>query len=153
MRLRWQRKAPRTRSDRTQVQSQIKSRCHRSSLKRRDSTAYPTSVQINGATALLLQADMDWDKYDKWYCSFSLCGGRRASMKFSSFHMMSISTSCSSHVSFERSSHTWTKFIQIQTQCNLLNGKNCRSHTSFSVSSRINSLCCCKAETGWDKWL
>ena len=112
MRLRWQRKAPRTRSDRTQVQSQIKSRCHRSSLKRRDSTAYPTSVQINGATALLLQADMDWDK---WHCSFSLCGGRRASMKFSSFHMMSISTSCSSHVSFERSSHTWTKFIQIQS--------------------------------------
>ena len=193
------------------MKSQIKGWCHRSSLKRRDSTAYtlPLSdspaVQINGATALLLQADMGWDKWlqswslcvvaaaeppwnslhsiwcpsplpalhmfllkylvildpnssnskrsalrsapmkmerlvggltqvflkrrdwtasvgckadtgwDKWPCSLSLCGGCRASMKFSSFHMMSISTSCSSHVSFEISCHTWPKFIKFKT--------------------------------------
>ena len=50
--------------------------------------------------------------FSSW--SFVCGGGRRASMTFSSFHMMSISTSCSSHVSFERSCHTWPKFIQIQ---------------------------------------
>ena len=150
MRLRWQSKAPRTRSDRTQVQSQIKSRCHRSSLKRRDSTAYPTSVQINGATALLLQADMDWDK---WHCSFSLCGG--CEPPWNSLH----SIWCPSPLP---ALHMFLlKYLVIlepnsskfKAQCNLLNGKNCRSHTSFSVSSRLNSLCCCKAETGWDKWL
>ena len=69
------------------------------------------SVQIE--QPLLLQADTGWER-----CGFRAgrcaCGGRRASMKFSLFHMMSISTSCSSHVSFERSNHTWTKSIQIQ---------------------------------------
>ena len=30
----------------------------------------PQAVQINGATTLLLQADMGWDK---WHCSWSLC--------------------------------------------------------------------------------
>ena len=45
-----------------------------------------------------------------------VCGDRRASMKSSWFHMTSICSSCSSHVSFERSGSTWTNF---QTQCNL----------------------------------
>ena len=57
----------------------------------------------------------------------AVCGDRRASMKLSWFHMMSISTSCSSHVSFERSSSIWTKF---QTQCDL------------SDTSRLNSRFC-----------
>ena len=48
----------------------------------------------------------------------AVCGGRRASMKFSLFHMMSISTSCSSHVSFERSSHAWTNSELICKQAN-----------------------------------
>ena len=52
-----------------------------------------------------------------------VCGGRRASMKFSLFHMMSISTSCSSHVSLARSCHTWTKFIQIQNAGQLMKWK------------------------------
>ena len=73
----------------------------------------------------------------------AVCGDRGASMKFSLFHMMSISTFCSSHVSFERSNHTWTKFIQIPNAV-YENGKNCRSYTSFSEATRLNSLCCCK---------
>ena len=71
-------------------------------LKRRDWTA-----------SVGCKADTGWDK---WPCSLSLCGGRRSSMKLSSFHIMSISTSCSSHVSFEiLSCHTWPKFIKFKT--------------------------------------
>ena len=56
------------------------------------------------------------------------CGDRRASMKLSWFHMMSISTSCASHVAFERSGSAWTKF---QTQCNLWKRTKHPSHTSY----------------------
>ena len=50
----------------------------------------------------------------------------------SCLHMMSISTSCSSHVPFERSGHTWTKFhTRSNHQCNLWKRKKCRSHTSY----------------------
>ena len=73
-------------------------------LKRRDWTA-----------SVGCKADTGWDK---WPCSLSLCGGRRSSMKLSSFHIMSISTSCSSHVSFERSSHAWTNSELICKQAN-----------------------------------
>ena len=68
--------------------------------------------------------------------------------------MMSISTSCSSHVSLEWSCRTWTKLIQIQNAVQLIKWKNCRRfHTSFSEASRLNSLCWLQADTGWDKWL
>ena len=69
----------------------------------------------------------------------AVCGDRRASMKLSWFHMMSISTSCSSHVSFERSGSTWTNF---QTQCNLWKRKKTPVSYKLSAASRINSLFC-----------
>ena len=68
-----------------------------------------------------------------------VCGDRRASMKLSWFHMMSISTSCSSHVSSERSGSTWTKF---QTQCNLWKRRKTPVSYKLSDASRINSLFC-----------
>ena len=69
----------------------------------------------------------------------AVCGDRRASMKLSWFHMMSISTSCSSHVSFERSGSTWTNF---QTQCNLWKRKKTPVSYKLSAASRINSRFC-----------
>ena len=63
----------------------------------------------------LLVAKLTRAEIYKWPCSLSLCGGRRSSMKSSSFHVMSISTSCSSHVSFKISCHTWPKFIKFKT--------------------------------------
>ena len=51
---------------------------------------------------------------------------------------VSISISCSSHVSFERSGSTWTNF---QTQCNLWKRKKARVSCKLSDASRINSLC------------
>ena len=64
----------------------------------------------------------------------SRCASRPPSLHeiISCFHMMSISTSCSSHVPFERSGHTWTKFHTWRNhQCNLWKRKKCRSHTSY----------------------
>ena len=52
---------------------------------------------------------------------------------------MSISTSCSSHGSFERSGSTWTKF---QTQCNLWKRKKTPVSYKLSDASRLNSLFC-----------
>ena len=50
----------------------------------------------------------------------------------SCWHMMSLSTSCSSHVPFERSGHTRTKFqTRCNCQCNLWKRKKCRSHISY----------------------
>ena len=69
----------------------------------------------------------------------AVCGDRWASMTFSWLHMMSISTSCSSHVSFERSGSTWTKF---QTQCNLWKRKKMPVSYKLSEASRLNSLFC-----------
>ena len=69
----------------------------------------------------------------------AVCGDRRASMTFSWLHMMSISTSCSSHVSFERSGSTWTKF---QTQCNLWKRKKMPVSYTLSEASRLNRLFC-----------
>ena len=69
----------------------------------------------------------------------AVCGDRRASMKLSLFHMISISTSRSSHVSFERSGSTWTKF---QTQCNLWKRKKTPVSYKLSAASRLNSLFC-----------
>ena len=69
----------------------------------------------------------------------AVCGDRRASMKLSWFHMMSISTSCTSHVSFETSGSTWTKF---QTQCNLWKREKKTFSYKLSDASRINSLLC-----------
>ena len=69
----------------------------------------------------------------------AVCGDRRASMTFSWLHMMSISTSCSSHVSLERSGSTWTKF---QTQCNLRKRKKMPVSYKLSEASRLNSLFC-----------
>ena len=66
-------------------------------------------------------------------------GDRRASMKLSWLYMMSISTSCSSHGSFETSGSTWTKF---QTQCNLWKRKKMPVSYKLSDASRINSLFC-----------
>ena len=54
-------------------------------------------------------------------------------------YMMSISTSCSSHVPFERSGSTWTKF---QTQCNLWKRKKTPVLYKLSEASRLNSLFC-----------
>ena len=68
-----------------------------------------------------------------------VCGDRRASMKLSWFHMMSISTPCSSHVSIERSGSTWTK---CQTQCNLWKRKKTPLSYKLSDALRINSLFC-----------
>ena len=80
----------------------------------------------------------------------------------SCWHMMSLSTSCSSHVPFERSGHTRTKFqTRCNCQCNLWNRKKCQSHitylkrqdwTAFSVSVWFPKLskamaqphCCCR---------
>ena len=79
---------------------------------------------------------------------------------------VSISISCSSHVSFERSASTWTKF---QTQCNLWKRKKAPVSCKLSDASRINSLfCLClipkllqingatglllQVEAGWEKW-
>ena len=81
-------------------------------------------------------------------------------------HLMSISTSCSSHVSFERSDSTWTR---CQTQCNLWKRRKMPLSYKFSEVSRLNSLfclclisklsksmaqprCLLQADTGWDKW-
>ena len=69
----------------------------------------------------------------------AVSGDRRASMKLSWFHMMSISTSCSSHGSFERSGSAWTKF---QTQCNLWKWKKTPVSYKLSDASRLNSLFC-----------
>ena len=92
-------------------------------LKRRDWTA---SVGRKAATG-----------WDKWLVA--VCGGRRASMKFSSFHMMSISTSCSSHVSFERSSHANpNSFANKQMKCELcemLNIKRCYGNKFESLNA------------------
>ena len=55
------------------------------------------------------------------------------------FHMMSISTSCSSHVSFDRSGSTWTKF---KTQCDLWKRKKTPDWYKFTDASRLNSLFC-----------
>ena len=52
---------------------------------------------------------------------------------------VSISISCSSHVSFERSGSTWTKF---QTQCNLWKRKKAPVSCKLSDASRRNSLFC-----------
>ena len=67
----------------------------------------------------------------------AVCGDRRASMKLSWFHLMSISISCSSHVSLERSGSTWTKF---QTQCNLWKRKKTPVSYKLSDASRLNGL-------------
>ena len=60
-------------------------------------------------------------------------------MKFSSFHMMSISTSCSSHVSFERSSHANSNsFANKQMKCELcemLNIKRCYGNKFESLNA------------------
>ena len=69
----------------------------------------------------------------------AVCGDRQASMKLSWFHMMSISTSCTSHVSFETSGSTWSKF---QTQCNLWKREKKTFSYKLSDASRINSLLC-----------
>ena len=86
---------------------------------------------------------------------FVVCGGRRASMKFSSFHMMSISTSCSSHVSLEWPCHTWTKFIQIQNAVQPMNMERIvGGFTQVFLKRRDwTASVGCKADTGWDKWL
>ena len=55
------------------------------------------------------------------------------------FHMMSISTSFSSHVSFERSGSTWTKF---QTQCDLWKRKKTPDSYKLSYASRLSSFFC-----------
>ena len=68
----------------------------------------------------------------------AVCGDRRVSMKFYWFHMMSISTLCSS-CSFERSGCTWTKF---QTQCSLWKRKNKPVSYKLSEAARLNSLFC-----------
>ena len=52
---------------------------------------------------------------------------------------MSISTSCSSHVSFDRPGSTWTKF---QTQWNLWRRKNMPFSYKLSEASRLNRLFC-----------
>ena len=84
-----------------------------------------------------------------------VCGGRRAAMKFSLFHMMSISTSCSSHVSLARSCHTWTKFIQIQNAVQLMKWKKIVGGLTQVFLSRRDWTASvgCKADTGWDKCL
>ena len=69
----------------------------------------------------------------------AVCGDRRASMKLSWFHMMSISTSCASHVAFERSGSAWTKF---QTQCNLWKRKKTPFSYKLSEAPRLNSRFC-----------
>ena len=57
------------------------------------------------------------------------------------FHVMSISTStsCSSHVSFERSGSTWTKF---KTQCDLWKREKTPDSYKLSDASRLSSLFC-----------
>ena len=56
---------------------------------------------------------------------------------------MSISTSCSSHVPFERSGHTWTKFhTRSNHQCNLWKRKKMPVAHKLSEASRLNSLFC-----------
>ena len=61
----------------------------------------------------------------------------------SCLHMMSISTSCSSHVPFERSGHTWTKFhTRSNHQCNLWKRKKMPVSHKLSEASRLNSLFC-----------
>ena len=52
---------------------------------------------------------------------------------------MSISTLCTSHVSFDRLGSTWTKF---QTQCNLWTRKKMPVSYKLSEASRLNSLFC-----------
>ena len=82
---------------------------------------------------------LTWAEINGIVASGSVSGDRRASMKLSWFHMMSISTSCSSHGSFERSGSTWTKF---QTQCNLWKRKKTPVSYKLSDASRLNSLFC-----------
>ena len=74
-------------------------------LKRRDWTA-----------SVGCKADTGWDK---WLQSWSLCVAA-AEPPWNSLYskMMSISTSCSSHVSFERSGHDWTNSELICKQAN-----------------------------------
>ena len=68
--------------------------------------------------------------------------------------MMSISTSCSSHASFERFSHTWTKFIQIQNAVQPIKMERTVGLTQVFLKRRDwTASVGCKADTGWDKWL
>ena len=61
----------------------------------------------------------------------------------SCLHMMSLSTSCSSHVPFERSGHTWTKFqTRCNCQCNLWKRREMPVSHKLSEASRLNSLFC-----------
>ena len=62
------------------------------------------------------KADTGWDK---WLQSWSLCvAAAEPPWNFLYSNMMSISTSCSSQVFFERSSHVWTKSELICKQAN-----------------------------------
>ena len=75
----------------------------------------------------------------------SRCASRPPSLHeiISCFHMMSISTSCSSHVPFERSGHTWTKFHTWRNhQCNLWKRKTMPVSHKLSEAARLNSLFC-----------
>ena len=65
---------------------------------------------------------------------------------------MSISTSCSSHVSFERSNHTWTKSIQIQNAVQPKKIKRIVGLTQVFWSVKIEQPLLLQADTGWDKW-
>ena len=82
----------------------------------------------------------------------AVCGDRGASMKFCLFHMMSISAFCSSHVSFERSNHTWTKFIQILNTVQPMKMESIAGLTQVFWSFDIEQPLLLPADTGWDKW-
>ena len=72
----------------------------------------------------------------------SRCASRPPSLHeiISCFHMMSISTSCSSHVPFERSGHTWTKFhTRSNRQCNLWKRKTMPVSHKLSEASRLTA--------------
>ena len=61
----------------------------------------------------------------------------------SCLHMMSLSTSCSSHVPFERSGHTRTKFqTRCNCQCNLWKRREMPVSHKLSEASKLNSLFC-----------
>ena len=100
------------------------------------------AVQINGATALLLQADMGWDK---WLHSWSLCVAA-AEPPWNSLHSIWCPSPLPAlHVFLLKDlvvlEPNSSKF---KTPCNLWKWKELSVSHKFSEASRLNSLCCCR---------
>ena len=100
------------------------------------------AVQINGATALLLQADMGWDK---WLHSWSLCVAA-AEPPWNSLHSIWCPSPLPAlHVFLLKDLVVLEpNSYKFKTQCNLWKWKELWVSHKFSEAWRLNSLFCCK---------